>query len=121
MTTPMKTTKTSAIPTSAVTAPCGCYRSNRGSSCASPASLSSTPASWRTTPGCCVATACDLAELGPAGQDRFVTEARSPLDSALDLLIYAPVGFALTAAEEIPKLAAKGRAQLGGQVAMAKV
>jgi hypothetical protein len=62
-----------------------------------------------------------LADPGPAGQDRFVTEARSPLDAALDLLIYAPVGFALTAAEEIPKLAAKGRAQVGGQVAMAKV
>jgi hypothetical protein len=62
-----------------------------------------------------------LADHGPAGQDRCVTEARSPLDAALDLLIYAPVGFALTAAEEIPKLAAKGRAQVGGQVAMAKV
>jgi hypothetical protein len=62
-----------------------------------------------------------LADPGPAGQDRFVTEARSPLDAALDLLIYAPVGFALTAAEEIPKLAAKGRAQVEGQVAMARV
>jgi hypothetical protein len=62
-----------------------------------------------------------LAHPGARGQDRFVTEARSPLDAALDLLIYAPVGFALTAAEEIPKLAAKGRAQVGGQVAIAKV
>jgi hypothetical protein len=50
-----------------------------------------------------------------------VTEPRSPLDAALDLLVYVPVGLALTASEEIPKLAAKGRAQLGGRVSMAKV
>ncbi len=48
-------------------------------------------------------------------------ESHSPLDVAMDLLVYAPIGFALSAAEEIPKLAAKGRAQLGGQIAMAKV
>jgi hypothetical protein len=56
-----------------------------------------------------------------AGQDRFVTDSRSPLDTALDLFLYLPVGVAVTAAEEVPKLAAKGRARLGGQVAMAKV
>ncbi len=50
-----------------------------------------------------------------------MTEPRSPLDAALDLLVYVPVGLALTASEEIPKLAAKGRAQLGGRVSMAKV
>jgi hypothetical protein len=50
-----------------------------------------------------------------------VTEPRTPLEAALDLVIYAPVGLLLTAAEEIPKLAAKGRAQLGGQLAMAKI
>jgi hypothetical protein len=55
------------------------------------------------------------------GQDGSVPESHSPLDVAMDLLVYAPVGFALSAAEEIPKLAAKGRAQLGGQIAMAKV
>jgi hypothetical protein len=54
-------------------------------------------------------------------QDRRVTESQSPLDAALDLLLYVPVGVALTAAEEIPKLAAKGRAQLEGQVTMARV
>jgi hypothetical protein len=62
-----------------------------------------------------------LAGRSAAGQDRCVTEPHSPLDAALDLLVYAPFGLALTAAEEIPKLAAKGRAQLGGQVAMARV
>ena len=46
---------------------------------------------------------------------------RWPLDAALDLFVYAPVGLALTAAEEIPKLAAKGRARVSGQMGVAKV
>ena len=50
-----------------------------------------------------------------------MTERYSPLDTLLDVFVYAPVGLALVATEEIPKLAAKGRAQLGGQLAMAKV
>jgi hypothetical protein len=56
-----------------------------------------------------------------AGQDRRVTKQQSPLDTALDLLVYAPVGLLVTAAEEIPKLAAKGRTRVGGQVGMARV
>ena len=54
------------------------------------------------------------------GPDRPVSESSSSLDAALDLLVYAPVGLMLTAAEEIPKLAAKGRTQLGGQLSMAR-
>jgi len=50
-----------------------------------------------------------------------VTEQRSALDNALDLLVYAPVGLALTAAEELPKLAAKGRTQVQGQLTMARM
>ena len=50
-----------------------------------------------------------------------MTEQRSALDSALDLLLYAPVGLALTAAEELPRLAAKGRAQVKGQVTIARM
>lgn len=50
-----------------------------------------------------------------------MTEQRSALDNALDLLVYAPVGIALTAAEEIPKLAAKGRAQVQGQITIARM
>lgn len=50
-----------------------------------------------------------------------MTEQRSALDSALDLLLYAPVGLALTAAEELPKLAAKGRAQVKGHVTIARM
>ena len=50
-----------------------------------------------------------------------MTEQRSALDNALDLLVYAPVGLALTAAEELPKLAAKGRTQVQGQLTMARM
>lgn len=44
-----------------------------------------------------------------------------PFDSALDLLVYVPVGLALTAAEELPKLAAKGRSRVEPQIGMARV
>jgi hypothetical protein len=50
-----------------------------------------------------------------------MTERSSGLDALLDLFVYAPVGLALLAGEELPKLAARGRAQLGGQLTMAKV
>ena len=50
-----------------------------------------------------------------------MTDRRSAIDAVLDLVLYAPVGLALVASEEIPKLAAKGRAQLGDQLSMAKV
>jgi hypothetical protein len=48
-------------------------------------------------------------------------EAPKPLDVALDVLVYAPVGLALTAAEELPKLADKGRARVNAQINMARV
>ncbi len=50
-----------------------------------------------------------------------MTERSSPLDALMDLLVYAPVGLVLVAAEEMPKLAARGRAQLGGQLSMARM
>jgi hypothetical protein len=50
-----------------------------------------------------------------------VTEVPKPLDAALDLLVYAPVGLAITAAEELPKLAAKGRSRVNTQLMMARV
>jgi hypothetical protein len=50
-----------------------------------------------------------------------VTDPNTPLDSALDLLVFVPVGIAVTAAEELPKLAAKGRARVEQQVAVARV
>ncbi len=57
----------------------------------------------------------------PAGQDRIVSDESSPFEVLLDVLVYAPVGLALVASEELPKLIARGRAQLGGQLTMAKV
>jgi hypothetical protein len=50
-----------------------------------------------------------------------VTEVPKPVDIALDLLVYAPVGLAMTAAEELPKLAAKGRTRVNTQLMMARV
>ncbi len=50
-----------------------------------------------------------------------MTEVPKPLDAALDLLVYAPVGLAITAAEELPKLAAKGRTRVNTQLMMARV
>ena len=50
-----------------------------------------------------------------------MTEVPKPVDIALDLLVYAPVGLAMTAAEELPKLAAKGRTRVNTQLMMARV
>ncbi|HET6963830.1 MAG TPA: hypothetical protein VFH58_03595 [Acidimicrobiales bacterium] len=50
-----------------------------------------------------------------------MTEVPKPLDAALDLFVYAPVGLAVTAAEELPKLAAKGRTRVNTQLMMARV
>ena len=46
---------------------------------------------------------------------------RSPIDAALDLLFYAPVGLALTARDELPRLIEKGRQRVSGQVTMARM
>src|SRR3954453_6482187 len=50
-----------------------------------------------------------------------MTEAKSPLEQALDLFFYAPVGLAITAAEELPKLIEKGRERVTGQLTMARM
>ncbi|HEX9968849.1 MAG TPA: hypothetical protein VGB03_01825, partial [Acidimicrobiales bacterium] len=36
---------------------------------------------------------------------------KSPVEQALDLFVYAPLGLVLSAGEELPRLAEKGRAQ----------
>jgi len=46
---------------------------------------------------------------------------RSPLEEALDLFLYAPIGMALTAAEELPEMIRKGREAVEGQMGTAKV
>ena len=50
-----------------------------------------------------------------------MTEVPKPIDAALDLFLYVPVGLAMTAAEELPKLAAKGRIRINTQLTMARV
>lgn len=48
-------------------------------------------------------------------------EHKSPLDQALDLFVYAPLGLALAAREDLPRLAERGRAQAGAQVTIARM
>ncbi len=50
-----------------------------------------------------------------------MTEQRSPLDTALDVFVFIPLGIAATAAEELPKLAAKGRAEVSGRLTVARM
>src|SRR4051794_18501996 len=47
-----------------------------------------------------------------------MSDRKSPIDQALELFVYAPIGLALTAAEELPKLVEKGREQVAGRTAM---
>ena len=44
-----------------------------------------------------------------------------PGEQLLDLLVYAPLGLLLEARDLVPKLAAKGRQRLGGQVTVARM
>ncbi|MGH9189199.1 MAG: hypothetical protein ACRD0Q_04065 [Acidimicrobiales bacterium] len=46
---------------------------------------------------------------------------RDPLDQALDLLVYAPVGLALSAKELLPQLADRGRRQVGPTMTAARM
>jgi len=46
---------------------------------------------------------------------------RGPLEEALDLFLYAPIGMALTAAEELPEMIRRGREAVEGQVGTARV
>ena len=50
-----------------------------------------------------------------------MTEPRRPVDQALDLLVYAPLGLALSARDLIPKLAERGREQWTNQVGVARL
>ncbi len=47
--------------------------------------------------------------------------AKSPVEQLLDLLVYAPLGLALSAREALPELVEKGRRQLTGQVTTARM
>lgn len=45
----------------------------------------------------------------------------TPLEQVLDLLVYAPVGLALTARDNLPDLVAKGRERLTDQMSLARL
>jgi len=51
----------------------------------------------------------------------MAAQPKSPLDHALDLVVFAPVGLALTAKDELPGLIEKGRRRLGSQVLLARM
>ncbi|HZD65262.1 MAG TPA: hypothetical protein VE152_04110 [Acidimicrobiales bacterium] len=46
---------------------------------------------------------------------------RSLWDHALDLFLYAPLGLAITAREDLPQLVDKGRQRMSGQVTVARM
>jgi hypothetical protein len=50
-----------------------------------------------------------------------VSERRSAFDALADLLVYAPLGLALTLAEDLPELAAKGRAGVEPRLGTARL
>ncbi|HVX18040.1 MAG TPA: hypothetical protein VHA73_08395 [Acidimicrobiales bacterium] len=50
-----------------------------------------------------------------------MTDNKTPADRALDLFVYAPLGFLLEAREVLPKLAERGRGQVDNQVNMARM
>ena len=50
-----------------------------------------------------------------------MTQERSSLDAALDVFVFIPLGIAATAAEELPKLAARGRAEISGRLTVARM
>lgn len=50
-----------------------------------------------------------------------MTDRKSPIDQALDVLLYAPLGLAITARENLPSLIEKGRQQVTSQVTMARI
>ena len=52
--------------------------------------------------------------------DKLAPDEKSPLEQALDLLVYAPLGLAVTARTQLPDMVAKGRAQIEGQVTVAR-
>jgi hypothetical protein len=50
-----------------------------------------------------------------------VTDEKRPIDLALDLFVYVPVGLALSARDLVPELARKGRERVTGQVTSARI
>jgi len=56
-----------------------------------------------------------------SSKNRDVSEHKTPIDQALDLFVYVPVGLALSVRELVPKLVERGRKQVSSQAAMARM
>jgi hypothetical protein len=50
-----------------------------------------------------------------------VSESKTPIDRALDVFVFAPLGLAMEMQEVVPRLAERGRQRLTAQVALAKM
>lgn len=50
-----------------------------------------------------------------------MTDTKSPLDQAVEFLVYAPVGLAATARDLVPTLVTRGRQELDPQVGLARM
>ena len=50
-----------------------------------------------------------------------MTDERTPLEAALDLFVFAPVGAFLTLTEDLPKLVERGKGHLQSQLGMARM
>ncbi|MEJ7765742.1 MAG: hypothetical protein WKF86_09625 [Acidimicrobiales bacterium] len=46
---------------------------------------------------------------------------KDPVEQALELLVFAPLGLAITARNQLPEMVAKGRAQVEGQIGVARM
>jgi hypothetical protein len=51
----------------------------------------------------------------------LVSDRKSPIERALDLIVYAPVGLAALAREELPKIIERGHQELSNQATVAKM
>ncbi len=53
-------------------------------------------------------------------QTHLVPEEKNPVDQVLDLIVFAPLGLAMTARTQLPEMVAKGRTQVDNQLTMAR-
>lgn len=52
--------------------------------------------------------------------DEKSPDEKSPVEQALELFVFAPLGLAMTARTQLPEMVAKGRAQVEGQLTVAR-
>jgi hypothetical protein len=55
------------------------------------------------------------------GEDLRVSDRKSAIEQALDLFVYAPIGFLATARDELPKLIERGHQELSNQATVARM